>query len=268
MAWIQFNRASIMQLARSNNSRASKGFVLLAVIAMVAFACHGGKGTAMAINPERMFGDPNLLAAARAIESGNLPTLDKLLRHGTPVNGRGNDGATLLMFGMGTKRIEAVIELLKRGADPNQLSDKGLSAVMLAAGSDDPDLLPILLDHGANPNLHNDRDEPVTFTAADQKRWRNLELLLDRGADINATDRAGYTLMVFLAFGDQYEPIVKLLERGADFRKVGYAGWTLANAVQESRLKPDSPDGRWLQKAKAFLEAHGVKFPVPPPQRP
>jgi uncharacterized protein len=256
-----------MRLVRSNYSREWRGFVSLALVAMAVFACQSRKEDDVAVDPARMFADANLLAAARAIESGNLPKLDALVQIGTPVNGRGNDGATLLMYAVGTKRKDAVRGLLKLGADANQMSDKGLSALMLAVGSDDSDLLPILLDHGANPNLRNDRDEPMIFTAADQKRWRNLDLLLNRGADINATDRAGDTLMVSLSFKDQYEPIVKLLERGADFQKVGDGGWTLAHSIQESRLRPDSPEGHWLQKARAFLETHGVKFPVPAPHR-
>ncbi len=263
-----------MQLTRSSSSHEWREFVsvVLLATATLAWPAHGeqqrvGSEARVSVDPTKMFADPALLAAATAIESGNLQQLGSLIRNGTPVNGRGNDGATLLMYAVGTKRKNAVRELLKLGADPNQVADKGLSAVMLAAGADDPGLLPILLEGGANPNLRNDRNEPVTFTAARAKRWQNLELLLDRGADINATDRAGDTLMVSLAFLDRYEPIVKLLERGADFRKAGDGGWTLAHSIQKSRLRPESPDGQWLQKAKAFLEARGVKFPVPPPQR-
>jgi len=240
---------------------------MVVLFAMAALACgtHGAQEGGVTVDPAKMFTDASLLAAARAIESNDLPRLDSLVRSGTPVNGRGNEGATLLMFGVGTKRKEAARELVKLGADPNLRAVNGLSAVMLAAGSDDSNLLPILLDGGANPNLHNDRDEPMTFTAAREKRWRNLDLLLDRGANIDATDSAGDTLMISLAFVDRYEPIVKLLERGADFRIAGDGGWTLAHSIQKSRLRPDSADGKWLQKARAFLEAKGVEFPIRTP---
>jgi ankyrin repeat protein len=256
-----------MRLAKTNSYDWS-GLITVALVALPLFSCQVQKeseGGVSMVDLNKMFTDKDLLAAARAIESGDLPKLNFLLQNGTPVNGRGNDGATLLMLAVGTKKKEATRDLLRSGADPNQLSDKGLSAVMLAAGSDDPDLLPILVDGGADPNLRNDRHEPVTFTAGRNKRWQNLNLLLDRGADMNATDPAGDTLMVSLAFQDQYEPIVNLLERGADFRKVGEGGWTLAHSIQECRLRPDSREGQWLQKAKSILEARGVKFPVPLP---
>ena len=261
-----------MQSVRSNSSHELPivSMVLLAFLGLACQACGGPQRTGSevgdVVEPAKMFADPSLLAAARAIESGDLSKLDALLRNGTSVNGRGNDGATLLMFAVGTRKKDAVRELLKFGADPNQMADTGLSPVMLAAGSDEPDLLPILLHGGANPNLRNDQGEPVTFTAAHLKRWRNLDMLLDQGADINATDGAGDTLLISLAFSDHYEPIVKLLQRGADFRKTGEGGWTLANSIQKSRLRPDSSDGQWLQKAKTFLVDHGITFPVPPPK--
>src|ERR1035437_7593029 len=157
-----------MQSVRSNDSHELPiiSMVLLAFLGLEGQACGGPQRTGSevgdVVEPAKMFSDPNLLSAARAIESGDLRKLDALLRNGTSVNGRGNDGATLLMFAVGTRKKDAVRELLKFGADPNQMADTGLSPVMLAAGSDEPDLLPILLHGGANPNLRNDQGEPVT----------------------------------------------------------------------------------------------------------
>jgi ankyrin repeat protein len=261
----------IIRSVRRNSKRVWRRLVPVILLAMVTLACQPRKEAVVEVDPRKAFDDPNLLAAARAIESQDLSKLDSLVHNRAPVNGRGIRGASLLMFAVATKKKEAIRELLRLGADPNQTSDTGLSAVMLAAGSDDIDMLPILMDHGANPNLLNDRHEPVTFTAAQNRQWKNLDLLLDRGADINATDQAGDTLVIFLTVLNEYEPLVKMLERGADFQKADLDGHTLAQSIEQSiqigRPRPDSKEGHALMQAKAFLEIHGVTFSVPTPRR-
>lgn len=212
-----------------------------------------------------IFPNPPLRDAARSIETSDLARLRLLVRGGAPVNGRGNGGATLLMYAIGSKKKDAVTLLLRMGADPNLVADAGLSAMMLAAGSDDGSYLRAFLDAHGDPNLRNDRHEPITFTAAAQKRWDSLRLLLDRGAQIDDTDRAGITLMIYLAEIDEYQPVLMLLERGADFRKVDSMGRSLAILVQKSRISEKSRDRVWLDRTRAFLESRGVRFPVAAP---
>jgi hypothetical protein len=90
------------------------------------------------------------------------------------------------------------------------------------------------LKAGANPNEHDDRGNPAIVLAAATDQYQIANLLLDKGADFYATD---------------------------DF---GLLAGTLAS---QSRLLPDSVEGKALATFISRLKSRGHPWPPPGPNQ-
>lgn len=219
----------------------------------------------------KYFPSTPLLPLAQAIEDDDSPELTRLLNE-VPTSvcrAQGQEGMTMLLYAMMSRRKQCMQVLLAHGADPNQNTLLGnnhlqVQPIGAAAGGEDSELLTILLDHGGDPNSRfNER--PALFAAADADRYDRVRLLLDRGADINATDNKGATLMKRLANLRNFEQVAYLIKRGGDIYKADRVGGTVAFIVQSSHISSTLPAYKWQQEVKLLLEARGVHFPVPHP---
>ena len=111
------------------------------------------------------FSDPQVVALARASQSGDVAAIDRLVAEGVNVNAKGKYGLTPLFFALAARNREGFQRLLKHKGDPNIQSETGESAISLAAKvEDDSYFLESALKHGGNPNLV----DHIDFVVKDQ----------------------------------------------------------------------------------------------------
>ncbi len=96
---------------------------------------------------------PELLTASR---SGDLETVQSLLKEGADASSTDNTGLTALMYAAGSGHLEVAQALVDAGADINrQGGSKSFTALMLAGFRGHGEIVQRLLDAGADSSLQN-----------------------------------------------------------------------------------------------------------------
>src|SRR5205807_558418 len=104
-----------------------------------------------------------LLFAAR---SGDVESMQLLLRAGADANDAQPDGVSALVLAAHSGHGAAAALLLDHGADPNALAG-GYTPLHAAILRSDVPLVKALLAHGANPNLRMTRGTPLRRDTTD-----------------------------------------------------------------------------------------------------
>jgi ankyrin repeat protein len=134
-----------------------------------------------------------------AASSGHDGIVSKLLRHGAPVDGRGEGGVTPLF---------------------------------LAAGFNDGNrCIQVLLQHGAAVDARDSEDRTPLITASQNGMLQNARLLLQRGANIDHVENEGWTPLACCIFWNMHDSIRLLLSSGASQLVRTKEGDTLLHAV-------------------------------------
>lgn len=214
-------------------------------------------------HPRDYFSDPDEIALALAVETGNLEEIELLASQGVNLNATGKDEQTPLHWAMLARNKASFESLLKHGANPNQQnSTTGESIISLAAcEEEDSGWLRMVLAHGGDPNLANPTDDylqggktPI-FAAIHSRSKQNLDMLIDAGADINHASSFGTTPAMYAAGLNWFDSVYYLLKAGADYRiKHEKNGRDLVQQVLESRF----PTSTWRKKVINFFEEEGV----------
>lgn len=205
-------------------------------------------------------------ALADAAARGDSGEVARLARAGADPNAPGREDMLPLLWALGAQNKVGVRALLSAGADPNRRNGPGPSPMALVTGARDPELLAILLAHGGDPNGPTVRGEPLIFQAIAQRKLDAVRMLAEHGADLNARGVGDDTPLLLAATLNQFPIVRYLLERGADWRLANPAGATLAYLVDDRRIDPQFRDAYEAQRwTRAFLESHGVRFPVAKP---
>ena len=207
-----------------------------------------------------IFGVTPLARLATAACRGDDQAIAAALRDGADVNGQGHDGVTPLLWALSCDNVRGIEALLKAGANPNQRVGGG-TAVYLAATRHDPHVLRVLLQHGGDANAF---DANTGMTALQEAfslglhglGWDNYDAFLAK-ADINRADEQGWTIATEAAAMGRFDKVVELIERG-----YAHDLASLGRLVQR-RVVTSDDDKAWQAKAKALLEAHGLRFPLP-----
>lgn len=155
------------------------------------------------------------IEAAKAIRTGDVKTLDKLIKQGLDVNHEGKetrapwgkDTVTLLLWAAITDSAKGAEVLLKAGADPNKTTKLGMTPLMMASAGKSDELFELLLvRYKADPNKIYRHPNDTALTVALQerrnlgeKRFDRAEMLIEHGADINLSMNGGGQLQFFLA---------------------------------------------------------------------
>lgn len=215
------------------------------------------------------------LAAAAA--KGDTAEVASLVRNGADPNASGRDGMLPLTWAFLAQNEAGVRALLAAGADPNRRNTTlsspggararpGISPIALAVGAPDARWLALFLEHGGDPNGPDISNEPLIFAAINTLQLPRVQLLVEHKADVNARGLADETPLITAAEQNQFPIVRYLLQHGADWRVRDGTGRTLAYVVQDQQVDPEfaalAEAQRWV---RAFLESHGVRFPVPEP---
>src|ERR1041385_2242057 len=101
------------------------------------------------------------------------------------------DNDELLIKAIESGELGEVIRLLEAGADPNATRDDA-SALIVAVGLNRADIAEVLLERGAKVDLEAEDDRSALQTAAASGRANLVKLLIAHGADVNHMDHDGH----------------------------------------------------------------------------
>lgn len=140
---------------------------------------------------------------SQALRSGNKGELEGFFKEGVSVNGKLNDGATLLEVASEDDKPEMVTFLLDQGADVNERGIIG-TPLHAAAWKGNVDCAELLLQHGADVNsMASMSNETPLMMAAESGQDAMVDFLLKHGADpsiMNQAKETAYDLAKFREF--------------------------------------------------------------------
>ena len=179
---------------------------------------------------------------ADAVQRGDAPTIQALLKKKVDVNAPQANGATALHWAAYRGDAESTAALIRAGANVNLKNNYGVTPLALAAQQGNPNVLELLLKAGAKPN------DPVNFvnggetplmSAARSASVDAVKALARAGADVNAKETwSGQTALMWAAAEGDSAMASTLLELGADLRARSNGGTT---AFQFAVRKGDMP---------------------------
>jgi len=206
----------------------------------------------------------------RAVQDGNLPTVQKLLADGADVNTADSTGGTPLHWAVWKRQSDIANVLISSGANVNAENNQGATPLYFASAKGDANMVKLLLEKGARidifaasvigdtervkvfltdaPSLVNVKGPSVNFTplycaaAAEQKAV--VELLIAKGADLNAKGHTGATPLFAAVWNNDIDLAELLIIKGADVN---------ASAKQLGGLTP-----LHIASAKGFKAMVGV----------
>jgi hypothetical protein len=236
-----------------------RGAIVLVFALAFLGGCDSKKG-----RPELFFKDPQVLELVKAASSGDVETIERLVKAGGDVNARGERGLTPLWWTMRSANKAGFKRLLELGADPNVWTDDDFAAssvTMDAVWRDtDTEWLELALKHGGDPNLKDPRfgSTPLYKAASSRNRKKVVEMLIEAGADLNHRSDGGSTPLIAAASVNAFDVVWQLIEAGADYRLKTDGGVDLAYETVDTSVDPNSDLGKARDKVAAFLEKNGI----------
>ena len=149
-----------------------------------------------------------------AIRRDQTDLLASLLRQGTPVSLRTQDGTSPLTYAALRGSVTSVRLLLEHGADPNATNKAGVTA--LVWGAREIAKVRLLLEAGGAPNVQTKLgNTPLIIAAAHAPSADVVRLLLEHGADLQSTNHRGTSALRNAVRAGELETAKVLLDRGA-----------------------------------------------------
>ncbi|XP_023311281.1 uncharacterized protein LOC111691956 [Anoplophora glabripennis] len=174
-------------------------------------------------------GETLIFAAARG---GQLHIIEYLVQKGANVNNKDNRGRTALhLVSEKASDVSTAKLLIELGIDIHMKDTFGNTALHLAASGDALDMVKLLVQSGADVNSKDDFGDTALSAAACWSSLSCVQYLVVNGADVNTRDEYGNTT-VHLAAAQQRLEIVKFfVENGVDIRDRNRRGETALHAA-------------------------------------
>ena len=152
-----------------------------------------------------------------AAKSGDMATVQALLRQKADVNQPGIDGATALHWASYREDVPMVEALIRAGADVKATNRHGVTPLALASLKGNGAIIGLLIKAGADSNAALAAGETALMTAARTGRIDAVNVLLEHGANVNAREQVREQTALMWAAAQGHTEVVQLLLRaGAD----------------------------------------------------
>ncbi|HKD09391.1 MAG TPA: ankyrin repeat domain-containing protein [Bryobacteraceae bacterium] len=200
-------------------------------------------------------GPPEMLA--RAIVTGDVETMERLLSTGVDPNARTAAGDTPLSLALTFAQPKAVDLLLAAHADPNAPLHDRLRApfsyppLLYALRFGDLRTASRLIASGANVNVRGARGQTPLHLAVDAQRYDMIHLLLENAADPNARDDEGASPLDDAVWRGLTDAAAILIARGAHLNDPNTQ--TGATPINEAAYRGATPVVRFLLELHADL---------------
>lgn len=178
------------------------------------------------------------LMLIEAAGRGDTAEVDRLLKEGAAVDGRGAGRQTALVAAAWGNQIETACRLIQAGADVNAQDETEQSAYLIATSEGYLDLLDLTLAAGGDVRSLDSFNGTGLIRAAERGHVDIVARLLETDIAVDHVNRLGLTaLLEAIVFGDggpRHTEVVRLLlDAGADPNLADATGTTpLAHATQ------------------------------------
>jgi ankyrin repeat protein len=166
--------------------------VLLSVAVLLVSAIHGA-------------GDS---AVTRAVKSGDMAAVRKLINTHADVNELSGDASTPLLWAVHKSDLEMARLLLSAGAKPDVPNNYGVTPLLEASRSGDVEMMDVLVKAGADPRRAHTDGETTLMAASRAGSVPAVRLLLEHGVDINATDSFQHETALMWASAEGHVDVV------------------------------------------------------------
>jgi hypothetical protein len=130
----------------------------------------------------------------KAIQTGNIIELKKLIHNDVNINISDKHGITPLLHASGLGHQDIVQLLLEKGVDINYQTKDGITALTIASiDKDNIETISLLIKKGANVNAKGRDGYSLLHRASKYGYFNVVNFLIDNGAELNIEDSYGYT---------------------------------------------------------------------------
>jgi ankyrin repeat protein len=195
----------------------------------------------------------------KAVESGDIDKIKKLLAKGEDINSRNKYNWTPLIYAIRRRQTEAALFLIEQGADVKLQARWGPrsepeveSAIIWAAMQGDLLVLRRLIDAGADVDTRDEDGMTPGMFAANRGYIDLLQALIDAGGNMNLQNKLGWTALMS-ADPKRFDIMELLLKKGADPRIRNEGGRT---AADEALFQAQGSSRASWQKKAEFLRQY------------
>jgi ankyrin repeat protein len=153
----------------------------------------------------------------KAVKSGDLATVRKLINAHANVNEPSGDASTPLLWAVHKSDLEMAQVLIAAGARPDVPNHYGITPLLEASSTGNAAMMDLLLKAGADPKRTHPEGETMLMAASRAGSAPAVRMLLVHGVDVNATDSFQHeTALMWASAEDHLEVVDTLLKAGAD----------------------------------------------------
>ena len=153
----------------------------------------------------------------KAVKSGDLSAVRKLISAHADVNEPSGDASTPLLWAVHKSDLEMARVLIAAGARPDVPNHYGVTPLLEASRTGDAQVMDLLLKAGADPKRTHPEGETTLMAASRSGSLPAVRLLLVHGVDPNAADSFQHETALMWASGEDHLDVVDtLLNAGAN----------------------------------------------------